>query len=192
MMSSVKASVRRSKISGFTLIELLVVIAIIGILASIVLASLNTARLKSRDARRLADIKQLQIGLKLYFDAQGTQYPPATATCATPAGVGDDENRGLQVLVNKGYIPQIARDPGSPSTCYSYATLGSPVTTYHLGASMEDAGNPSLSVDKDCNSSTALPSAGSCGSAVYTQGFDGADAAGCAGEAGKACFDVVP
>ncbi|PIZ56329.1 MAG: prepilin-type cleavage/methylation domain-containing protein, partial [Candidatus Tagabacteria bacterium CG_4_10_14_0_2_um_filter_40_13] len=52
---------------GFTLIELLVVIAIIGILASVVLASLNSARKKSRDARRVADIKQIQLALEMFF-----------------------------------------------------------------------------------------------------------------------------
>ena len=54
--------------SGFTLIELLVVISIIGLLASVVLVSLNGARAKARNARRLADIKQLQTALELYYD----------------------------------------------------------------------------------------------------------------------------
>jgi len=62
------------KKSGFTLIELLVVIAIIGLLASIVLVSLNSARAKARDAKRIADIRQIQAALEMYYDQNGT-YP---------------------------------------------------------------------------------------------------------------------
>ncbi len=63
---------------GFTLIELLVVIAIIGLLSSIVLAGLGTARMKSRDAKRIAEFKQIQNALELYYQDYGT-YPPMLA-----------------------------------------------------------------------------------------------------------------
>ncbi len=64
---------------GFTLIELLVVISIIGILASIVLASMNQARAKARDASRLSAIKELQKALALYADSDpDNNYPAAT------------------------------------------------------------------------------------------------------------------
>ncbi len=59
---------------GFTLIELLVVIAVIGILASVVLASLNSARAKGRDAQRQQNQHELRTALLLYFDDRGT-YP---------------------------------------------------------------------------------------------------------------------
>lgn len=59
---------RYGKNLGFTLIELLVVIAIIGILASVVLASLNSARTKAADTARFATVKQIQSALEFYYD----------------------------------------------------------------------------------------------------------------------------
>ena len=59
---------------GFTLIELLVVISIIGLLSSVILASLNNARLKANDAKRVSDIKQISNALELYYGAHGF-YP---------------------------------------------------------------------------------------------------------------------
>ena len=59
---------------GFTLIELLVVIAIIGILATLAIVSLTNARSSSRDAKRIADLKQLQTALELYYNDYGS-YP---------------------------------------------------------------------------------------------------------------------
>lgn len=80
--------------SGFTLIELLVVIAIIGLLASIILVSLNGARAKGRDARRLSDIHQLQVLLEAYRSTYGT-YPPSgqgTNSNSPPNGAWSSSN----------------------------------------------------------------------------------------------------
>lgn len=77
----------RNKTKGFTLIELLVVIAIIALLASIVLVSLKTARAKARDSRRLADIKQIQLALEMYYDDNG-EYPISGSCGATSPNTG--------------------------------------------------------------------------------------------------------
>lgn len=59
---------------GFTLIELLVVIAIIGILASVVLASLNTARDKGANAAARSSLNNARAQAELYYDDNGRTY----------------------------------------------------------------------------------------------------------------------
>ncbi len=73
---------------AFTLIELLVVIAIIGILATIAVISLYAARAKARDAKRVADIKQVQTALEMFFNDQD-RYPTIAEFEAGSIVVGD-------------------------------------------------------------------------------------------------------
>lgn len=139
---------RRNK--GFTLIELLVVIAIIGILSSVVLASLNSAREKSRDAKRVSDIKQMQLALELYYDSNG-QYPVDVAS------------------LSPDYIPQDPVDP-LDDVAYHYqaytandvtvagneCAAGSTCTSYHLGADLEADTHSALDADSDIDGSQVL------------------------------------
>jgi type IV pilus assembly protein PilA len=87
---------------GFTLIELLVVIAIIGILSSVVLASLNTARSKAADAAVKSNFNAIGVQAELYYDgasrynADGTTAISSTgaagAVCGATTGMYSDPN----------------------------------------------------------------------------------------------------
>lgn len=123
----------RSINRAFTLIELLVVVAIIGILTSIVLASLNSAKVKSRDAKRISDISQIQLALEQFFD-RCQEYPIAII-------ISDDAQYACSYdssIKLKNYISKIPTDPtNSGSYTYKYAYRTSDKLDYVLQAKFE-------------------------------------------------------
>lgn len=83
LKNKLKNSILSNK--GFTLIELLVVIAIIGILASVVLASLNSARTKGSDAAVKSNLNNIRAQAALYYDENNTYGASVTCTVFTPS-----------------------------------------------------------------------------------------------------------
>lgn len=127
---------------GFTLIELLIVVLLIGILSAITLSLINTTglRSKSRDSRRIADIKKIQTALELYF-ADFRVYP-VSAGCIRITG-----SDALNTALVPNYANALPVDPvqsGSDSTpCgnttnyrYNYCTNAGG-TEYVMTAVME-------------------------------------------------------
>jgi len=114
--------IKKQENEGFTLIELLVVIAIIGILASVILASLNIARSKARDVKRVAEVRELQTALELYYDKTG-HYPISGGGCGASSPNGGWCN-SVQSLSGNHWIrdngkknvlaPFISADPVDP------------------------------------------------------------------------------
>ena len=114
------------KRQGFTLIELLVVIAIIGLLSTLAVVALNNARSKGRDAKRVADIKQVQTALELYFADKNTY--PISGTTAVPLVLGDptaETISGAGFSASGGgsgttYMGQVPTNPTPGGTGYAY------------------------------------------------------------------------
>lgn len=180
---------------GFTLIELLVVIAIIGILASIITASLSSASAKGRDAKRISDVHTIQLALEQYYNDNSTY--PATIYFTTSG-----------TAPSTAMAPYLTVVPTDPKTSAQYvyyqesSTVGcSTIVGFHLGALLEDSSNSALTQDVDSAPTGVVGATTVCNAPTgYSSGFDGRNPANVAGtgcnpgaytSGTELCYDVT-
>lgn len=94
---------------GFTVLEVLVATAVIGLLATVIFASLGGSREKARDVDRLNDMQQLQIALRLFAEQNGRYPSAADGTCAYTTAF--DPGGCLEALVTQGFLTELPTDP---------------------------------------------------------------------------------
>ena len=117
-------------IKGFTLIELLVVIAIIGILASVVLVSLQSARKKGNDTRVISDVQQLRTQLESDYNAS-TGYLTGIPTSNTFNATGVYAQLTTDAANNGGVINVVGTVASGAINAYAiYGNLPSNPTKY--------------------------------------------------------------
>ncbi|MCX6793034.1 MAG: prepilin-type N-terminal cleavage/methylation domain-containing protein [Candidatus Falkowbacteria bacterium] len=150
--------------SGFTLIELLVVIAIIGALSTMAIIALGNARAKSRDAKRVADIKQISTALELYYSDYNSY--PTIITPGNSLSSPDGTKVYMSVIPSN---PSPRTDGNCPDNNYAYGYVTS-TNKYALGfclgnsVSSLNAGVQTASVD------TGLGNAGLVGWWKFDEG----------------------
>ena len=149
---------KKSGSKGFSLIELLVVISIIGLLTSVVLSNLTSARGRARDAKRALEMQTIFNAINLFYDQYDCLPKTSGTTCAGAAGYSEANAGGwdyssqggfLTFLRTSGVIPNVPIDPlnnmtgdATPVGTYSYRYYcysGSPAGL-HLGYWSEKTG----------------------------------------------------
>ncbi len=120
-----------SRTRGFTLIELLVVIAIIGILSSVVLASLSSARQKARDAQRLSDMREMSKVIALTHGTAATTFTGCVLQNGRPSSPACT-----------GSFAQLAlyKDPSGATTACTAASVAGTACDYSISKAAGGAG----------------------------------------------------
>jgi len=104
-----------NKKQGFTIIELMVTMAIIGMIVALITISFSGAKAKSRDSRRMEDLKQISNALNLYYSVH-RNFPTAN-----PVIHLDGADTISTSLINENFMPAAITDPlDSGNYIYQY------------------------------------------------------------------------
>lgn len=135
---------------AFTLIELLVVIVIIGILGSVITASLGGARKQARDTKRVADLKNIAQALEEYYSDKGGTYP-VTSDPSSNGGACIENDAELRTKLQPYLSTNTLSDPlyttgGTTDYCYWYRTANSG-QSFKIFAKTENQNNSAAEAD---------------------------------------------
>ena len=124
------SKIEKNKRKGFTLIEMLVVIALISILAGVVISVINIPKIqaRSRDSKRIGDIKMIQAALERYFSDNRKH----------PVSISWKNVQDISELLS--YINPIPADTGEPISDTSQRCYGSPTREYKYGTNSSGGG----------------------------------------------------
>ncbi len=160
------------RVKGFTLIELLVVIAIIGVLSTLAIVALGSARLKARDSKRVSDLTQVGKALELYYSTNNS-YPttitagqaisdsstaylsaiPSNPTPRTDGSCPDQDYQYYYITATNTYV--VAGCIGGSTGVFSPGPVG-----YHTSSGLLNCGGPVI--DADGNSYRTVQLGGQC------------------------------
>ena len=171
------------------MVELLVVIAIIGVLATLLLLQLGTARSKARDARRIADISQLRVASELYSD-DNARYPVGCTVVAAgscPSIVNTPYPMGVVANSIQPYIAStnLPKDPTTGAD-YAYTWNVAVPSKFQVWGELELNNTNAFRIDADINTAAA---AGTWGAVGLGTNVDGTLQA-CTAAANDCVFDL--
>lgn len=146
---------------GFTLIELLVVIAIIGILSSVVLASLTTARTKGSDAAVSAALSSMRAQAELYYSSN-SNYGSSTSAAVIDCSAATANSGGMFAVVSPGLKTMVAAYPAARCSALNVGSTSGFATTWAVSASTSVTG-VAWCVDSSGKSATSTGISGSTG-----------------------------
>ncbi|MFC1613416.1 type II secretion system protein [Patescibacteria group bacterium] len=156
----------KSQKNGFTLIELLVVIAVISLLSTFVIIGVDIARRKSRDTKRVADMKQLKTVFNLFFN-DNDRFPNSADDGVSSSGEVIGDNNGPIETALAPYMSIVPGDPlwdgGTSDDDFYYAYDPSHATCnfvisinrFETQAALDDYGGRDTSSGTDMNIDTA-------------------------------------